>query len=278
MASECRRFGEYNMNLTWTDVGNLRESFATHERIEQPITKCRPSLNGYSLVNFLSTLLIPALASAQIYTLTGANSSDRFGVRVETIGDLDGDGYDDIAISEINASPGVPGKVRVVSGDDGTTIYTINGNANDDCFGSSMARLPDINSDGKNDFIVGAPYCFSNPTHSGYARVVSGANGSTITTLTPANTTTHVRFGYSVADGGDINADGYRDYLVGAPYTIDSQCTSQGTPYSGMVYAISGASGNAVLYSKIGGRRGLGCCTTPLTCVSQSPWECTCQL
>jgi len=78
---------------------------------------------------------------------------------VETLGDVSGDGIPDIV-----ASGG--GYVRVLSGADGSTVYTIQAANFGDGFGSSIAVLGDIDGDGASDFAVGAPFA----THTIFIR------------------------------------------------------------------------------------------------------------
>jgi hypothetical protein len=53
----------------------------------------------------------------------------------------------------------------------GAVLYTINGGASGDYFGTSVAGLGDVNSDGYSDFAVGAPYADPNGSASGQVRV-----------------------------------------------------------------------------------------------------------
>ena len=71
-----------------------------------------------------------------------------------------------------------------------------------------------------------------NPTGEGYARVVSGKDWSVIHTFDGADTGDGL--GYAVAAAGDVNADGFVDLIVGAPFT------DQNGENSGSAWVFSG--------------------------------------
>lgn len=75
------------------------------------------------------------LSSAQepLYTLTSAHLGDGFGASVAILGDLDGDGVNDLAVGA-----SVRGQVLVFSGADGTRLHTLRGEPG---FGASLALV-----------------------------------------------------------------------------------------------------------------------------------------
>ncbi|XP_069884425.1 integrin alpha-3 isoform X1 [Dipodomys merriami] len=87
-------------------------------------------------------------------------------------------------------------------------------------FGSAIA-LADLNNDGWQDLLVGAPYYFERKEEVGGAVYVfmnqAGTSFPTHPSLLlhgPSRST----FGFSVASIGDINQDGFQDIAVGAPF------------------------------------------------------------
>ncbi|XP_062298399.1 integrin alpha-3b [Scomber scombrus] len=86
-------------------------------------------------------------------------------------------------------------------------------------FGNSLA-ITDLNNDGWNDLVVGAPFYFDRKKDEGGAvYIYMNENGSfqkTPTTVLKGPATS--AFGFAVAAIGDINQDGFQDFAVGAPF------------------------------------------------------------
>uniref|UniRef100_A0A8C4UIB6 Integrin alpha-3 n=1 Tax=Falco tinnunculus TaxID=100819 RepID=A0A8C4UIB6_FALTI len=86
-------------------------------------------------------------------------------------------------------------------------------------FGSAVA-LADLNNDGWQDLVVGAPYYFQRKQEVGgavyvYMNEVGDFQTHPSLVLTgPSNSA----FGFAVASIGDINQDGFQDIAVGAPF------------------------------------------------------------
>lgn len=94
-----------------------------------------------------------------------------FGEVLEVLGDIDGDGTEDLAIglpAATNQLGEATGSVTVVSLATGSVLWTIFGEAPGEGFGVSLGALDDITGDGVPDLIVGT-------SGGGVARVLSGA-------------------------------------------------------------------------------------------------------
>jgi len=183
-----------------------------------------------------------------LYQKNGVAANDYFGWSVSGAGDVNGDGKADFIVGAYYASPGGlehAGSAYVYSGVDGSLIYQKDGvgpyAGYYDLLGYSVASAGDVNKDGKADFIVGARGAAGG---IGSAFVYSGSNGSLLYQNDGNDSNRY--FGYSVAAAGDVNGDGYSDFLIGTPYA-----TLGGLSDVGSVYVYSGADGS-VLYQKYG--------------------------
>jgi hypothetical protein len=113
-----------------------------------------------------------------IGTISGT-SGDHFGDSVSGIGDLNGDGIPDIVVGAPGHTGG--GQVSVISGTSSSwaslgTVGPVNGGGN---FGANVDGMPDVDGDGKPDFLVGAPNETNTNTSDGSAYLFAGPAGST---------------------------------------------------------------------------------------------------
>ena len=126
------------------------------------------------------------------------------------LGDVDGDGLGDLVVGGLfGPSPGAT--VRVLSGVDGSDVWVIPPGLGDFGFGEAVANAGDVDGDGVDDILVGAP---SFPSR---ARVFSGATSNLLYLLEPPAPMSVSAFGAAVAGAGDVDGDGHADLLVGAP-------------------------------------------------------------
>jgi hypothetical protein len=155
--------------------------------------------------------------------LSGA-AGDRFGFSVSTAGDVNGDGYSDvIAGANLNDAGGADaGRSYIYLGGinmDNTTDAILTGDAAGDQFGFSVSTAGDINGDGYSDVIAGA--IGNDAGGSSAGRVYLYLNSMTGTDIADeffTGAAVNDGLGYSVSSAGDVNADGYADLIIGAPF------------------------------------------------------------
>ncbi len=191
-----------------------------------------------------TTLALAATAHAEtvLLQLRSAKKEPGFGAHVARAGDVDGDGHADVLASiETIGDPANPymtqGRVYVVSGKDKGVLREYDGDVLGDDFGAAIANAGDVNGDGIDDHIVGAPMYDGWLTGgAGYVKVFSGKDGSVLHTI--QGNELGAMFGATVAGAGDVDGDGCADVLVGA-WWADSLVV----PNCGMARLYSGKTG-----------------------------------
>ncbi len=185
-----------------------------------------------------------------------------FGTSVATAGDVNGDGYADVVIGARGVGGGILGNESGAayiffgspSGLSSTYDEVVYGLTESARFGSSVATAGDVNGDGYDDVIVGAPgfdALGDTANDNGKAFVYYGS--PTGISTTPDWSVTGglgSQLGYSVFTAGDVNGDGYADVIVGAPTRLDGSFAPVG---EADVY-LGGASGLATspVWTKLG--------------------------
>jgi hypothetical protein len=155
-------------------------------------------------------------------------SGSAFGWAVANAGDLNKDGVADVLVGAPYSSVGtttIQGRAYAFSGKDGKLLLTLADPqpVGGEVFGWRLTSTGDLNKDGTPDILVGAPYKDVDSVPSqGVAFVFNGADGKLLFTLHDPVPRPYAGFGYTLAQGPDMDQDGAPEILVSAPFqTVD---------------------------------------------------------
>ena len=167
------------------------------------------------------------------HTLSGEHADDWAGTAIAAGGDVDGDGIDDVAIgvSDNSQTGTFAGKVYLLFGRTSgwTAMATLSdadasflGVDTGDELGRSVDGVGDVNGDGFDDLLLGAPEAgWGQDLGMAYLIFGSPAGWSWGTSLDDATASLPGETAYdetgAVALVGDVNGDGLDDLWVGAP-------------------------------------------------------------
>ena len=165
---------------------------------------------------------------------SGVEPAARFGRAVAWVGDLDGDGAEDLVVGAPFATGDVRhgGRVSAFGGGTGALLWSVGGAAAWSWFGQAVAAAGDVDADGVPDVAVGAPQADG---ARGWLELRSGVDGALL--RRHVGPEPGAQLGRSVAGVGDADGDGVPDVAGGAP-----SCDGPGL-LAGCAHLWSGAGG-----------------------------------
>ncbi len=263
--------GENSRDLSGTSVSAAGD--INNDGFDDVIVGTPGTDNGSSYVvfggpsgSFGSGLAVDNLNGNNGFSITGTRSNDRLGSSVSGGGDINGDGISDLVIGAPEADPngfssgqsyvifggsgiGAGGSLNV-SNLNGSNGFALNGIDDfSDRSGTAVSMIGDVNNDGLDDLIIGAPSADPNDIqNAGESYVVfgrrsfgrslelsdlNGSNGFVIAGLARGD-----GLGESLSGVGDVNNDGIDDFIVTAP-----PADANGESNAGESYVIFGRNG-----------------------------------
>jgi hypothetical protein len=168
--------------------------------------------------------MTPDPASAAEWMVSVTEWRSRYGMDVETAGDVNNDGYDDVIVGA-QSFPGTTGQGKAFvyhgssTGLSTTAAWSVEGIQATSGLGRSASTAGDVNGDGFDDVIVSEHlYDGGLGDEEGRALVYLGSGTGLETSVHRVlrDPQAGAHFGYGVSTAGDVNNDGYDDVIVAA--------------------------------------------------------------
>ncbi len=161
-----------------------------------------------------------------LWHVFGSKEDNRLGASVVAIGDVDGDGFPDVAIGEPMGFNGLddgrnfPGRVHIVRGKDGQDIRILDTELG--YFGQELCNVGDLDGDGFVELAIAATgYRKDRGDQQGWVGIHSTRTFEVLFSFTGLEGILNEGFhgdglGYRLGSAGDVDLDGIPDFLIAA--------------------------------------------------------------
>jgi hypothetical protein len=168
-------------------------------------------------------------AATPFWEQVGIQNGGQLGWSVSASGDINGDGYADLLIGAPGETGSAPGSGRVhvyfgsASGPGATADVVLSGTQASESFGMQASTIGDRNGDGYADFVVTSSSFVNQSVNGGRTEVFHGsATGPVLQFEILGDQALPAGIGYSAMAAGDVNGDGFHDFLFSSYfYTVD---------------------------------------------------------
>ena len=222
--------GSVDDNLGWsmTSLGDVESDgcddlAVVADKMIQENT-ATPSLSQNGLV-----MILKGNATSMIHhtNITQTGSGTMFGRQVIGNGDINGDGFMDMVVSNTGTVDSPTGYSSVEfflgnsSGINSTAVKVHAPLTQGKLYGSEMSFLGDVDGDGFDDVLVGELFADGNLYHAGKVHMWAGSNTGPVTpsqgSWSLKGSYANALLGSTISAAGDINEDGFDDFFLMAP-------------------------------------------------------------
>ncbi|MBI2426799.1 MAG: FG-GAP repeat protein [Candidatus Kerfeldbacteria bacterium] len=174
--------------------------------------------SGGKVYVYLGGPVVNTQPDLQIY---GDGDGHGLGRQVTGAGDMNGDGYADMAVSDYFEHVHLYFGSAVLNDDPDGLFQAPSEDVFQD-FGRSVNDVGDVNHDGYSDIIVGNPDNNGLESYFPKAYVYYGGNGiDDIADQIFIGERKDEEFGYIAGGGGDVNRDGFTDIFIGGNFSVN---------------------------------------------------------
>lgn len=218
---------------------DLNKDGVTDLAVGAPFNGTGALTNAGSVTFFLSQLVGSTIVPfSHTITVFGAAGGDLFGWSLANVGNVNGAGPA-LAVGAPHAHPGglaLAGNITLFfpsASFDGKPGATINSAHAGENLGYSLAGGGDINGDGLDDILSGAPLCNAGALAGGCAYVFYGGTPrpDQVPDLTFDSSVAGAHLGSSIAGNGSVDGSGTMDIVAGAPNYTAGGLLARGAAY-----------------------------------------------
>lgn len=183
------------------------------------------------------SVLTVSLKATDFFGATfGLTLNPLYGYSVSSAGDVNNDGYSDVIIGSPTYTDlgtlTLAGRATIYLGGAGglntaSPVHRNGGLLGNTLFGFSVSSAGDMNNDGADEVLIGAPGALTLlPGVTGSVYVYTGislpsaGSISAVPVTYSSSALLKTLFGFSVSNAGDVNNDGFDDIVVGEPATL----------------------------------------------------------
>ena len=185
------------------------------------------------------------LESTPAATLVGDDvDGGAFGSRMASAGDVNGDGYDDVLVTENSHNPQQDECVFVYYGSTTglheNTRTRLTMHTQTAIYGSGAASAGDVNGDGYDDVVIGAPGYGTSGRGAAFIYAGSAQGVATTPMTTLSGDQPGGSFGYAAIGVGDMNGDGYDDVMISSDCEATASVSCEFLSFPGAAWVFDG--------------------------------------